>query len=108
MKSYRLISKLKILETFHDSIRVANRDNSNGSRATCSVKAALRSLDGIVSSVLSRKWSEVTKCIRVLVSQLIYMLSCDGKPRFAAFCHDMSHLTTISCDISDLSRSLKI
>ena len=53
MKSYHLISKLNIkLETFHDSIRVANRDDSNGSRATCSVKAAVRSLDVIFSSVL--------------------------------------------------------
>ena len=61
MKSYHLISKLNIkLETFHDSIRVANRDDSNGSRATCSVKAAVRYFHRFCngSGAMSRNVSE--------------------------------------------------
>ena len=39
MKSHHIVSKLKLLEKFHDSIRLVNRDDRNGSRA--GVKAAL-------------------------------------------------------------------
>ena len=39
MKSHQLVSKLDVLEKFHDSIRLANRDDRN--RSCSSVKVAL-------------------------------------------------------------------
>ena len=39
MESHQLVSKPEVLEKFHDSIRLANRDDRN--RSCSSVKAAL-------------------------------------------------------------------
>ena len=44
MKSHQLVAKLEVLEKFHDSIRLANRDDRN--RSCSSVKAALLVPDG--------------------------------------------------------------
>ena len=41
MESHQLMSKPEVLEKFHDSIRLANRDDRN--RSCSSVKAALGS-----------------------------------------------------------------
>ena len=60
MESHQLVSKPEILEKFHDSIRLANRDDRN--RSCSSVKAALKPIITVLS------------CISVWVIALLYFL----------------------------------